>query len=33
MKKLKDMGTGSDEIKTSELLDVFEESEDEKQLT
>ena len=33
MKKLKDMGTGSDEIKTSELLDVFEESEDEKQPT
>jgi DNA recombination protein RmuC len=32
MKKLKDMGTGSEEIKTSELLDVFEESEDENQL-
>ena len=33
MKKLKDMGTGSEEIKTSELLDVFEESEDQNQLT
>ena len=33
MKKLKNMGTGSEEIKTSELLDVFEESEEEKHIS